>query len=79
MPSARGPAPSYCSPAHRQAAYRERRAAALAPNRTSRVTLHEEITAIRIALAAAARAATWADARQALADISTILDRQEGP
>ncbi len=78
VPSARGPAPSYCSPAHRQAAYRQRRAAERGVARTSRMTLHDEIRAIRAALDAAAQAKTWREGRQALADVSTILDQQEG-
>jgi uncharacterized protein YhaN len=77
VPSTRGPAPSYCSPAHRQAAYRERRAAERAPTRARRVTLHDELREIRVALDAAGRARTWTEARRALADISAMAD-QEG-
>ena len=42
------------------------------------MTLHDEIRAIRAALDAAAQAKTWREGRQALADVSTILDQQEG-
>jgi hypothetical protein len=77
VPSTRGPAPSYCSVAHRQAAYRERRAAERAPGR-SRVTLHDEIRSIRSALEEAADAKTWPAARRALAGIATSPERQEG-
>ena len=65
MPSTRGPAPKYCSQAHRQAAYRERMAEKreLTPAQPS---LREEVETLRTALERASRAKSWAEARDAL-------------
>jgi hypothetical protein len=76
VPSARGPAPRYCSPAHRQAKYRQRRrdegleAAEALPH----PSLREEFEALRLALAEAAAAKSWAEARRL---ISSRLPRTE--
>ena len=69
MPSQRGPAPMYCSPAHRQAAYRQRKreeghttsSPAPAPS------LRDELEALRGALREASEAANWTAARRMLA------------
>ncbi|MHB1771499.1 MAG: hypothetical protein ACYCST_07100 [Acidimicrobiales bacterium] len=67
-PSRRGPAPSYCSAAHRQAMYRERhRPPEL---RTGSPAMAKELELFRVALAAAAGEARWLDARRILLDFA---------
>jgi len=59
--------PTYCSPAHRQAAYRER----LAENRElvpGRPSLREEFEALRTALERVSHAKSWAEARRLLGE-----------
>ncbi len=70
MPSARGPAPIYCSPAHRQSAYRQRRRdEGLAPGEpTPRPSLREEFEALQQTLREVSDATSWAAARRILAD-----------
>ena len=68
MPSRRGPAPIYCSPAHRQAAYRQRlreRRAKNSPAPTPNVP--DALEAMRGALREASDASSWAVARRILA------------
>ena len=66
VPSRRGPAPIYCSPAHRQAAYRQRR---LGEGRTSSAparSVRDELEMLRGALREASDASSWAEARRIL-------------
>jgi len=70
LPSARGPAPKYCSPAHRQGAYRQRRRdEGLAVGEPApRPSLREEVEALQGALRKASTAKSWSEARQLLGD-----------
>jgi len=67
IPSARGPVPTYCSPAHRQAAYRER----IAEDRetvSTQPSLREEVETLRTALGRASHAKSWTEGRRVLAE-----------
>jgi len=80
VPSRRGPAPSYCSAAHRQAAYRQRRRdeGRTAPPRPGQLTLRDEVGLLQAALAEIADVARWSTAREVLgARLSTL--RQQSP
>jgi len=72
--SARGPAPSYCSPAHRQAAYRERHAIER-PSRARQATYAELVAAARrsevleLALIEASAKPSWGAARAVLGEV----------
>ncbi len=68
MPSRRGPAPTYCSPAHRQGAYRQRRReeGLAAGEPAPRPNLREEFEALQGALRKASTAKSWGEARQLL-------------
>ncbi len=66
VPSRRGPAPTYCSPAHRQAMFRARHRAPQRPQTAegAGAAIHELWEALR----AAAAEEHWARARQVLLD-----------
>jgi hypothetical protein len=75
VPSARGPAPLYCSPAHRQAAYRERHATTRENGLRAR-TFGQELKTLRTLLQRASAAASWTEARRILSEeLGTIEDR----
>ncbi len=78
VPFTRRSSPSYYAVAHRQAACRERRGVGRTTARVSRMTLHDQIHAIRIALEEAAAAKTWPEARRAFAGVAASLERQDG-
>lgn len=63
LPSRRGPAPTYCCPSHRQAAYRARRRA---PSGSVAATPVSEVAALRRLLAEVASVDRWAEARRVL-------------
>jgi len=69
VPSARGPAPTYCSPAHRQAAYRRRRRGQGATPGSPPLATSErhELDALRRVLEDAVTVDRWAEARRVLA------------
>ncbi len=59
--------PTYCSPAHRQAAYRER----IAEDRetvSTQPSLREEVETLRTALGRASRAKSWTEGRRVLGE-----------
>ena len=68
LPCARGPAPIYCSPAHRQAAYRRRRREhGRTPGSTpSAMSVRHELEALRRLLEDAVTVDRWAEARRLL-------------
>ncbi|MHB1509604.1 MAG: hypothetical protein ACYCST_07720 [Acidimicrobiales bacterium] len=63
-PSRRGPAPSYCSAAHRQAMHRERHRPDADP--AVEPSLREQVAVLRRGLEDASAAASWSEARRAL-------------
>jgi len=69
VPSTRGPVATYCSPSHRQAAYRERQRAQRAGAPPPPRSVVEEIVRLRTVLARAAEARSWSEARQVLAGV----------
>lgn len=82
LPSTRGPAPSYCSPAHRQAAYRQR----LLDKRVvgdaapPLMSVPDQLGELRALLERAATLATWPQARRALAEgIVALASSNAGP
>lgn len=67
VPSRRGPAPIYCSPAHRQAAYRERHhTEPTGPQRSPQRSVRDELDALRDVLEDASAATSWTMARRIL-------------
>jgi hypothetical protein len=73
FPSARGPAPKYCSPAHRQGAYLQRRRdeGLAAGEPTPRPSLREEFEALERALIEASTAKSWVEARRLIGNALT--------
>jgi len=59
--------PTYCSPAHRQAAYRERVADSREPDQPH-LSLRLQIEMLRAALEDVSRAKSWSEARRLLAE-----------
>ena len=70
IPSTRGPVPTYCSPAHRQAAYRERHLEE-SQARPGQPSLRENVEALRMAVQRASNTKSWAEARQILAEVDS--------
>lgn len=69
VPSTRGPVATYCSPSHRQAAYRERKRAERTGAPPPPRSVAQEIVRLRSVLARAAEARSWSEARKVLADV----------
>lgn len=66
VPSTRGPVPTYCSPAHRQAAYRQRHRRG--PVAEGQPRLRDELDMLRMILERASHTKSWGEAREVLAE-----------
>jgi len=77
VPSTRGPVATYCSPSHRQAAYRERQRAQRAGAPPPPRSVSEEIVRLRTVLARAAEARSWSEARQVLVGVDDDRGAEE--